>query len=278
MSTILIAGASGQIGRPLATALSPKHEVICFSRNKPDVKCRFVKGSFHSFEDLSKLDDYSIDVLVHLGAVLADCNEENGISVNTSGTRTLLRYLIDRNCRKFVLASSIGATGIAVKEFIPTKLPIPDEHPCLAKDAYGLSKYLMEEVTRYFARIYEDADFINIRLGGVDDDNNPPSPVKPGPVFDWAFAEISRILLSDAVRVFMLAAESLHKPGVRIMNAVGPESVAVDTVPDLMRSWFPDKYWDLDLSHYEKPGHGRDPVFDITTIRNELGFIPKKCT
>ncbi len=62
------------------------------------------------------------------------------------------------------------------------------------------------------------------------------------------------------------------------MNAVGPETVSADTVPDLMRSWFPDRYRDLDLSHYERPGHSRDPVFDITRIKVELGFIPKKCT
>lgn len=275
MSTILITGASGLIGRHMARALSPNHNVICLSRTKPNIDTIFVKGAFHSFEDLQKLDNYRFDTLIHLGAVTGGCSEEDGMAVNVAGTHRLLRYLIDHNCRKFVMASSIATVGLAAKEFMPIKLPIPDEHPCLARDAYGFSKYLMEEVTRYYSRIYDDADFIDIRLGAVSEDDNPPPLVKAGPIYDWAFVYLGRIFLSDVIKVFTLAVEAPHNPSLRIMNAVGPDSASEDTVPDLMHSWFPERYQQLDLSHYKCTGHERDPVFDITRIKSELGFEPK---
>ncbi len=275
MATILITGASGLIGRNMVKVLSPKHNVICLSRKKIDIECQFVQGTFYSYKDLCKLDRYKIDVLIHLGAVTGGCSEEDGLAVNVDGTRTLLRYLLDNNCRKFVMASSIATVGLAVKEFMPIELPMPDEHPCLAHDAYGLSKYLMEEITRYFSRIYSDADFIDIRLGAVSGDDEPPSLIETGPVYDWAFVYLGRIFLSDAVEAFTLAAEAPHNPGLRIMNAVGPDSASTDTVPDLMRSWFPHAYKDLDLSHYQRPGHEKDPVFAINRIKEELSFEPK---
>jgi len=33
---------------------------------------------------------------------------------------------------------------------------------------------------------------------------------------------------------------------------------------------------ELDMSHYERPGHERDPVFDTRLIEAEIGFAPKR--
>ena len=156
MSTILVTGASGFIGKALSTSLvqSGKHEVVCMSRNKPqiDVEAAFVQGEFHNLEDLRGLDSHKIDALVHLGAVTGGCTECDGMMVNVEGTRRLMRYLMDGGCRKFVMASSIAVVGLQSMKFRPLELPMPDEHPCLDRDGYGFSKYMMEEVTRYYAR------------------------------------------------------------------------------------------------------------------------------
>ena len=44
--------------------------------------------------------------------------------------------------------------------------------------------------------------------------------------------------MRDAVRLFRLAAESRHKPGVRIMNATGQQACVEGTVPEMMRAWY----------------------------------------
>ena len=273
MSTVLITGASGFIGRALANAMSVEHDVLCMSLKNPDLDLHWIQGDFGSCEDLRRLDDNSIDVVIHLAAVTGDCLERNGILVNVEGTRCLMRYLMDHDCRKFVMASSIAAVGFQSTKFRPCHLPIQDEHPCLDRDGYGFSKYMMEEVTRYYARQNEGIDVINIRLAAICPDEPKPGLAKTGPLGQWALASISRMVLSDAVRVFTMAAESPMKPGVRVMNAVGPKAFAEDTVPEIVRAWYPDLK--IDLSHYERPGHEHDSVFDIRRIREEIGFVAK---
>ena len=157
MSLTLVTGAGGYVGVALLTELAQDGvPVVGLSRQRepgPDV----VRGDFTNPEDLRALDDLEIGRVCHLAAVTGGCSEEDGLRVNVLGTRRLMRYLIDRGCRKFVLASSIAAVGLADSDFTPQAVPIPDEHPCLARDAYGLSKYLMEEMSRYFGRAHEDS-------------------------------------------------------------------------------------------------------------------------
>ncbi len=168
MSHILITGTSGFIGRQLATSMVKDHEVLCLSRRATEVsRVTAYEGDFSDAEALGQLDRHPIDVIVHLAAVTGGCTEEEGIRVNVLGTHQLLRYGIARGCKKFVLASSIAAVGFQSVKFRPLQVPIPDDHPCLDRDGYGVSKYLMEEVTHYLSRQNEDLDFINIRLASI---------------------------------------------------------------------------------------------------------------
>jgi nucleoside-diphosphate-sugar epimerase len=273
MSTMLITGASGFIGRALAASLAKKHSVVCMSRRKPEVDCPYVRGDFGSFEDLRQLDGRNFDAVVHLGAVTGGCLEREGLLVNVEGTRCLMRYLMDRGCRKFVMASSIAVVGLQSLKFRPARIPIPDEHPCLDRDGYGLSKYLMEEVTRYYARQNDGLDVINLRLATIGPDE-PAVPLKKvGPLHEWSLAGITVMCLSDAVRAFSLAAEAPHKPGVRVMNAVGPRAWVQDPVADILRNWWGD---DVDVSAFRRPGHEWDSVFDAGRIEQELGFVAQR--
>jgi UDP-glucose 4-epimerase len=274
MSTVLITGASGFIGRALARSMATNHAVICISRHMPrDVDAVFVRGKFHAFEDLKKLDPYEIDVLVHLAAVTGGCLESDCVQINVEGTRRLMRYLIDRGCRRFVMASSIAAVGFQSTEFRPLQVPIPDEHPCLDRDGYGLSKYLMEQITKYYCRQNEDVNVINLRLSSVSPDDRMPAPVKVGPLPRWCLGGITQMARSDAVRAFTLAAESAYKPGVCTMNATGPKAWAADPVADILRNWWGD---DVDLSYFERPGHEYDSVYDVTRIKTKLGFVAER--
>ena len=83
------------------------------------------------------------------------------------------------------------------------------------------------------------------------------------------------MFLSDTIRCLLLAAQAPHKAGVRILNAVGGQACVAVPVPELMRSWYGSDVDELDFAHYERPGHERDPVYDIARIRQELGFVPQ---
>jgi len=274
MSKILITGASGFVGRALARSMSAEHDIVCLSRHKPErVNAPFVRGKFHAFEDLQQLNPYHFDVAVHLASVLGDCLESDCVQVNVEGTRRLMRYLIDHNCRKFVMASSIAVVGFQSTKFRPLQLPIPDDHPCLDRDGYGFSKYLMEEITKYYQRQNEDIDVINLRLSTVSPDDRMPAPKKVCPLEEWSLGGITQMALSDAVRAFTLAAEATYKPGVRIMNTASPKAWVADPVADILGNWWRN---DVDVSYFEQLGHEYDSVYDVNRIEKELGFIAKR--
>ena len=67
MSTVLITGASGFIGKGLSRKLAENRQVICMSRKDPGLSLPWVKGTFASFEDLTQIDSYRIDVKTYHG-------------------------------------------------------------------------------------------------------------------------------------------------------------------------------------------------------------------
>ena len=270
MSTILITGASGFIGKALASDMAARHDVVCISRRNPGLALPWVRGEFSHFEDLRQLDRYHFDAVVHLAAVTGGCQERDGILVNVEGTRCLMKYLMERGCRKFVMASSIAAVGFQSTRFRPLRLPIPDEHPCLDRDGYGLSKFLMEEITKYYQRQDETLDVINLRLSSVAPDERMPAPAGVRPLGEWCLGSITLMALSDAVRAFALAAEAPYKPGVRIMNTTGPLAWVAEPVARILRNWWGDG---VDVSCFEQPGHEYDAVYDVSAIQAELGFV-----
>lgn len=269
MARVLITGASGFIGSRVAIEAARQHEVICLGRRDTGPELTCVRGEFGSFEDLRQLDAFTFDVAIHLAAVTGGCSGRDAMLVNVEGTRCLMRYLIDRGCRKFVMASSIAAVGFQSTKFRPRQVPIPDEHPCLDRDGYGFSKYLMEEITKYYQRQNEHIDVINLRLASIAPDERMPKLVEVGPLGPWGLGGITVMVLSDAVRAFLMAAEAPPKPGVRIMNAAAPMAWVRDPLADILQRWWGDE---VDVQHFRQPGHEYDSVFDVARIKRELDF------
>lgn len=274
----LITGTSGFIGGAMLRQWHPQRAVLGLSRRASEVQAPQIQGDFASFEDLRQLDEFHIGALVHLGAVTGGCSEEDGLEVNVAGTRRLLRYLLDRGCRKFVLASSIAANGGLDNDFIPRELPMSDDHPCLARDAYGLSKHLMEELVHYFGRVQPDADWTLLRFGAVVDEANfTPSNSIVGDSVGIPFVLMAMVGCSDILRACELALDS-PRAGVRTYNVVGPDCSSGDSPRGILEAQFGAKLQHIDWAHYEQPGHEHDALYAMDKIRKELGFVPKFTT
>ncbi len=275
---ILITGVSGFIARELVRQLSPDLPIIGMSRKKSEGNFVFVKGEFHSFEDLRQLDKYQLAGVIHLAATTGGSSEEDALTINVVGTRRLLRYALDRGCRKFVLASSIAAVGCLSKDFLPVQLPIPDEHPCLARDAYGVSKAMVEELTRYFNRIVPDSDFINLRLGSVNDPAKPPRLFSESAPPRFPFVELGPVMLDDVVKALIVAIKAPLKPGVRVYNLAGPDANCREPLPQVVRASLGERAGQVDFSYFEQPGQGYNGLYSMEKIEKELGFRPEQST
>lgn len=272
MSTLLITGGSGFLATALRSELAQRHHVITIGRKQlqPAENQTHYRGDFTNFEDLRQLDKHKIDGVVHLAAVTGGCLEREGILVNVEGTRTLMRYLIDRGCTKFVNASSIAVVGMQSTAFRPVTLPMDDEHPCLDRDGYGVSKYLMEEVTKYLSLQNPQIDVINLRLSAIYPDENPPAKVKPCAIYNWAPGSITLLSRSQAVEAFTLAIESAHKPGVRILNTVSKSAWVESDTAAVLKSWWAD---DVDISYFTQSGKTMANLYRSDAIERELGFV-----
>lgn len=119
-----------------------------FAQSSDNPQYMTIVGDFAESHDLTKLNHYPIDLLIHLGVVTGGYVEEDGLYVNVAGTHLLLRYLIGRGCRKFVPASSIAVVDMQSIHFRPLQLPMPDEPPCLDREGSDFSIYMGKEMTR----------------------------------------------------------------------------------------------------------------------------------
>lgn len=277
MSLILGTGARGLIGRSFSTmAAAGGHGLICLSRSgDPQRELRVVEGSFASREDLRKLDGLEIEMLVHLAAETGGRDEEAAFVVNVLGTHHLLRYLIDRGCRKFVLASSIAAVGCLDPSFLPLTLPIRDDHPCRARDAYGFSKSEMEAVAGYHQRRQPDCDVTVFRIGPVvcAQDRLPPGAVGAS---TRPFVDLACVHLDDVTAALLRAVEMPHRPGFRVLNLVGPDASCRQPVVDVLHAALGERVRDLDLTWHETPGNEYAPIYALDALKAELGFSPER--
>ncbi|MDF2726182.1 MAG: hypothetical protein K0Q59_5860 [Paenibacillus sp.] len=275
---VLITGGTGFIAAELAAKLAASRPIVVMTRSKLQADWPVVKGAFQSFEDLRKLDSFEIDSVIHLAAVTGGSSEEEALDVNVQGSRRLFRYLLDRGVRKFITASSIAATGCLDRLFTPLAAPIPDDHPCLAKDIYGVSKSLVEQLTGYFHRVYPDADFASFRFGSVVPEDWPGQSVGPTTPMNIPFAQLARVYVSDVVRALELALDAPHTPGARVFNIVGPDASCDVPTADMLRAVLGERADALDLSYYAQPGNERKPVYAMERMRDAFGFVPQRST
>lgn len=274
MTTILVTGSSGLVGSLLVSKLRTAHEVVSFSRASAKDSGTHVEGDISSAQDLARLDRFEIDTVVHLAGVKSNGTEEEAFEVNLNGSRRLFRYCINRGIKHFVVASSIAAVGCLVSNFLPRKLPIPDDHSCYPSDSYGLSKYLMEETISSFGRADPTLEFTVFRIGSIRRDDSLPATMAEIAKTSLPFMAMATIAIQDVAVAFELAATVTLGPGVRLMNLVSPISAAPIPTVDALRSLV-DGIEILDLSYYKVPGNENAGIYSIRGLEQSYGFLPQ---
>lgn len=253
VAEVLVTGATGFVGSRLIRQLSGTHKVVALSRGEAHGADAAIRGDFTSAADLAQLDSHQIDAVVHLAAETGGTTEEAGLGVNVLGTRRLFRYLLDRGVKQFVAASSIAAVGCLSPEFLPRQLPIPADHPCDARDAYGLSKALVEEVCAYFQRITPDISMTVLRLGVVVPESTPPVSDEALARIGLPFCGLATIAVQDVVDLLERAIEL--PPGFRRFNAVAPWMPTSLSVREALTTLLGERVDQLDLSAYDASQH-----------------------
>jgi nucleoside-diphosphate-sugar epimerase len=160
-------------------------------------------------------------------------------------------------------------------DFIPLELPMQADHPCLATDAYGLSKAMVEELTRYFHRQNSDTDFINLRFGAVADEDWVPPLVEMDTKMSVPFIVLGHVYVSDVVEGIVRVMDAPIKAGVRNFNLVGPDLSSQIPALEILTSILGDHY---NLDYYKIPGNEYKPLYAMDCFIEEYGYEPLRST
>jgi nucleoside-diphosphate-sugar epimerase len=272
--TVLVTGANGFIGSRLIAQLAESgFNVIALSRKDIDFSDgKVVFGDFSNLEDLRQLDNLGIDVVVHLAGVTGAADEESCMTVNVAGTSRFMRYMIDLGVKKYVIASSIAVVGCLTADFIPDSLPIADDHRCNSSNVYGLSKYFVEETSKYFQKLEPSIDVTLFRIGVVLAEQAIPADREKIESMWRPFCTLGCISIHDVLQAFTLAAGLEVKPSLEIMNLVSDTVYSTIPTKDALSLALGDRAEALDLSHYEIPGNEYAGIYQTTKVERALDF------
>jgi len=159
--TVLVTGGAGYIGSHAVLALKQAGYRVVVLDNLvyghrefvEALQVEFVQGDIG---DRPLLDDlfqrYSIDAVMHFAAYAyvgeSVTNPAKYYRNNVAGTLTLLEAMVAANVKKIVFSSTCASYGV------PQTVPIPEEHPQVPINPYGMSKLMVEQMLQDFDVAY----------------------------------------------------------------------------------------------------------------------------
>jgi nucleoside-diphosphate-sugar epimerase len=180
MKTILVTGATGQIGSELTIELRKKYNgdnvVAAGHKRKPGEKL-LKSGPFEYVDTADKenvkkvVNKYDIDTIYHLAAVLSAVGEENpqfAWHVNMNGLYNVLEVAREYGIDKVFWPSSIAVFGLGAP-----RVNTPQDAVLTPGTMYGVTKVAGELLCNYyFSRFGLDAR--SVRYPGIISSETPP--------------------------------------------------------------------------------------------------------
>ena len=154
---VVVTGSSGRLGRTLSTELAASgHTVVGADRapvGLPGVEERAV-DLLDERAAQTLLDDVRPDALVHLAgiAVPFSAPESQILVTNAALAHSVLAAAARTEVARVLVASSPTVIGYGTPDWRASSVPIDETHPREPSNAYALSKLIIEETVRMFAR------------------------------------------------------------------------------------------------------------------------------
>lgn len=164
MTTILLTGGSGFIGKHLAAKLADDNfEVISADKTEYHFNNKFIK-SYKSDISKDSLDriftENKIDYVIHLAAQISVrdsvFNPENDAQHNILGTLNLIKYCKKYNIKKLIAISTSAVYGEIINS------PATENSPIKPLSPYAVSKLAMENYIQI-----SGLDFVIIRYSNI---------------------------------------------------------------------------------------------------------------
>lgn len=288
MSTILVTGAAGLLGRfVVQELLAQGHAVRGLDRRQGEADIEWHVGDVTS-PGLVRPAMSGVDAVLHIAAIpnIWSGDGQTIMRVNLLGTYTVLDAAEAAGVGRVVFCSSDSVAGYTVREgrmLPPHYAPLDLDHPLLATDPYAISKVLGEDMARAYAlrgmsvvalrtvfvaypemageivmRAKDPAAYRGPMVGG-------PSSAGGGPLHHHIDAR-------DLARAFRLAFELKLEPGAFEPFYLSAQ-VTLSPEPTLQRL----RRLHGDAVEIRDPGlYARQPfapLYDLTHAADRLGFV-----
>jgi len=159
----LVTGGAGRLGRSVVRSLvEAGHDVVSVDRAlAPQLDAEQVTADLSDIAIARDvIERYSPDSIVQLAAIAVPFSapEHQIMSTNVALAYNVMQAAVDLGVHKVVAASSPTVVGYnAPGGWVPSKLPIDELEPAHPWNAYALSKFFVEGITRMLALKTEDA-------------------------------------------------------------------------------------------------------------------------
>jgi nucleoside-diphosphate-sugar epimerase len=281
---VLITGASGFIGRPVAAAIAGEGwTAIGFdiaAAGPSDGDFDIVRGDVTDAHQIYRvLREHAIDTIVHTGGfsgpMLERDNPYRVCHTNVVGTLNLLEAARVTGIKRFVFLSSAHAYGDT------PPAPVSEDAPFKTRDIYGASKASSDLLLRAY-REQHGLDAVALRI------SNGYGPGR-------TTSEVIRTMLEDAIarrptklafggsygRTFLYVKDAVNaviaaikspSPAQAAYNITGSEFVQIEYVAGIVRKLFADAA--ITLADGVDPLGYRREQLDISAARRDLGWSP----
>jgi nucleoside-diphosphate-sugar epimerase len=269
---ILVTGAAGTLGSAVVAHLRSlgwsvrAHDLVPLDPAQAD---EVVTGDLRDPGHVRSLVD-GMAGIVHAAAIPSPRPDEQAVFTNNVMSAYEVLDAAGRGgVPRIVYVSSLSALGFAYsfRGASPESVPVTEDHPFVAEDVYGLSKYLDEQIARTTALRW-GCTVVSLRfpfLGSGERLRRHLAHVHESPGDDrrgmWAWLDTR-----DAARAIEAA---LTRPltGHQLINVVAPDTTALEPTAELLRRYHPSSALTQPLDGFATP-------FSTQRSRELLGFAP----
>ncbi|MFK4789703.1 NAD-dependent epimerase/dehydratase family protein [Microbacterium sp. ZW T5_56] len=168
---VMVTGGRGRLGRTVVQVLHERgHAVVSVDRAGAETAPEATTDDEPRFRavDLQQRDalralvaEERPEAIVHLAAIAVPFSrpEHEIFAVNTSMAFQLMEAAVDFGVARVLAASSPTVLGYPRADWSPELLPLSEGTPVMPDNAYALSKVVVEETVRMFARSHPDRLF-----------------------------------------------------------------------------------------------------------------------
>lgn len=268
---VLITGAAGTLGREVVRHLRSRGWTVRADDRRPldpSLADEVSSGDLLDPERVSGLVA-GVSAVVHVAAIPSPVPgaEQMVFSNNVMSAYQVLDAAGRAGVPRIVYISSLSALGFAYSEHgaSPEQVPVTEEHPYVAEDVYGLSKYLGEGIAQTVALRW-GSTVVSLRfpfLGHGERLRRQLRYVASDPGADsgglWAWLDTR-----DAARAIEAA---LLRPltGHHLIQVVAPYSTSSVPTAELLKKYHPN-------SVLTEPINDCDTTFSTARSRELLGF------